>query len=995
MATPLLPVQFGALLRRYRKAAGLTQEELAEKAGMSAHGIADLESGRRRFPRKDTVTFLAEALGLTGPDRSALTAAAHRTTAAVMPRGTVGLPQGGLNVYAAHPDVGLVGRAAEVACIDRHLSGAGASLLIFAGEPGIGKSRLLREAGLRAPGLGWEVLAGGCHRRSGEEPFTPLLTALKRHLSQQTHMQLRGCDWLARLLPELTETGALTGPRGSLPPEQERRLMFAAVGRYLSNTAGPRGTVLVLDDLQWAGVDALDLLAALLRAPTTTPLRIVAAYRDTETHKHDPLPHLLADLAYENRALRVVLGPLSMHDATTLLDDVLPDTSAASAAHTDLKSLLVMRADGIPYYLISCAQAIADGVLAAPDVVTGLPASVANVIRQRVGALSSETQRLLDVAATIGRDVPRTLVFRVLGESGQSDEMVLASLEAACAARLLSEAGEGAYQFAHDLVREVVSSDLSTARRALLHRQVAEALEREPGERAVELLADHYGQSGDSEKAVIYLERAGARAEARHALADAQNRYQDLARQLSGLGRDVDAAAVRLRLGAVLQVQARYDEALRMFEQAADAYRTAMDAEGQRLAAARIGELQAHRGSSQEGLARLQSALLASRDAKVPSPGLAALHLSLSHLYFVGGAYREQLHAATRAKEIAQAVADDQLLRLAEYGRASALLALGQVDEGHQVLVEHVIPLAEASGDLHILAHALTQVGALHGVYWANFVEERQYIERAVTITERTGEPTELALLTYRRGCNAFSVGDWLQAREHFEHAVALMRQVDRAWPSAYPPLGLGQLHLAKGNWEAATHALDEAVALAEQSRDLQALRWVHGPLAERELLQGRPEAARDRLTALLARMGAEMPQPAPILTLLAWTDLERGEIRQAETTLAEIIARATAGGERAVLPDALRVQAIAYTRRSRWSEATDVLARALDLSRAIQAPYAEAKVLCHYGQLLAAQGMQVLARERWEDALSILNRLGERLYAEHVERALIGLVSR
>ena len=62
--------------------------------------------------------------------------------------------------------------------------------------------------------------------------------------------------------------------------------MFAAVGRYLANLAGPSGTLLVLDDLQWAGQDALDLLADLLRTPRRARrdrhLRVVAAYRSTE-----------------------------------------------------------------------------------------------------------------------------------------------------------------------------------------------------------------------------------------------------------------------------------------------------------------------------------------------------------------------------------------------------------------------------------------------------------------------------------------------------------------------------------------------------------------------------------------------------------------------------------------------------------------------------------------------------------------------------------------
>src|SRR6516164_7641777 len=68
---------FGELLRRARKVAGLTQEELAERAGLSRRGIADLESGARQRPRKDTVALLVAALGLAGEERAAFEAAAH------------------------------------------------------------------------------------------------------------------------------------------------------------------------------------------------------------------------------------------------------------------------------------------------------------------------------------------------------------------------------------------------------------------------------------------------------------------------------------------------------------------------------------------------------------------------------------------------------------------------------------------------------------------------------------------------------------------------------------------------------------------------------------------------------------------------------------------------------------------------------------------------------------------------------------------------------
>jgi transcriptional regulator with XRE-family HTH domain len=73
-----VPAPFGALLREYRLAAGLSQEALAERAGLSVQGLSALENGRRQIPHRQTVTLLAQALGLTSDQAAALEAAVVR-----------------------------------------------------------------------------------------------------------------------------------------------------------------------------------------------------------------------------------------------------------------------------------------------------------------------------------------------------------------------------------------------------------------------------------------------------------------------------------------------------------------------------------------------------------------------------------------------------------------------------------------------------------------------------------------------------------------------------------------------------------------------------------------------------------------------------------------------------------------------------------------------------------------------------------------------------
>ena len=145
---------------------------------------------------------------------------------------------------------------------------------------------------------GLRVLEGSCQRRGGQEPYAPLLGALRRYIRSrrpgQLRTELQGCAWLVRLLPELAEGPIPPLPSWTLTPEHERRLVGEAVLRFLTNVAGPAGTLLVLDDLQWAGPDALDLLSTLVHAAAEMSLRVLGAYRDTEVATEDPLTTVLS-----------------------------------------------------------------------------------------------------------------------------------------------------------------------------------------------------------------------------------------------------------------------------------------------------------------------------------------------------------------------------------------------------------------------------------------------------------------------------------------------------------------------------------------------------------------------------------------------------------------------------------------------------------------------------------------------------------------------------
>jgi tetratricopeptide (TPR) repeat protein len=307
--------------------------------------------------------------------------------------------------------------------------------------------------------------------------------------------------------------------------------------------------------VNWAGSDALDLLRALAHGREGARLRVVGAYRDTEVEPDGLLAVLLADLASAGLACQHTPGPLTTEEVEQLLDQLLAGVQDAGRA---ARRQVLARAGGVPFFVLSCAQALRRGALEGQR--AAVPWDVAQSVRQRVAALPSGARDVLEVAAVVGRVMSSALLVAV-APAGERE--VLAALRVACRAHLLEEAGQTGYRFAHDVIREVVEANLGTARRALLHRDIAQALEATAGEPAVEVVAYHYAQTDAHAKAAHWLERAGDQAASRFANAAAVSYYSAARERGVACGADPEAPErldeklgdLRYSMGAFVQAQ--------------------------------------------------------------------------------------------------------------------------------------------------------------------------------------------------------------------------------------------------------------------------------------------------------------------------------------------------------------------------------------------------------------------------------------------------------
>ena len=374
----------------------------------------------------------------------------------------------------------LVGREEQLAAI---LSGAAAGcgrLVLVAGEPGIGKTRLAEEVARRAAARGVRVAWGRCFEGEGAPAFWPWVQVVRQLLAEVPPAQLGtvlgpSAGELSQLLPELKELVPGLEPPPVVELAAARFRLYQAVTELVRQVAAVRPLLVVLDDLHWADTGSLGLLVFLATELRDARLVVLGTYRDVDLAAGQPLAETLGALAREPVVERIPLGGLGEAEVARLATTIIgsrPGERLVRAVHD--------RTDGNPFFVTELLRLLqSEGDLHAQDALAAarrqIPVGVRDVLRRRLVRLPEQTNAVLLVAAAAGREFDLDLVEAV---TRLDEERALEAIEAAVVAGLLVEDDEtvGRYRFAHGLVQETLYEQVSRARRVRLHARLAETL---------------------------------------------------------------------------------------------------------------------------------------------------------------------------------------------------------------------------------------------------------------------------------------------------------------------------------------------------------------------------------------------------------------------------------------------------------------------------------------------------------------------------------------
>ncbi len=659
---------------------------------------------------------------------------------------------------------------------NKALAGEG-QLLLISGEPGIGKTRLIRELSTHVEVTGGRSLIGECESEGGA-PYAPFAQIVRKSLRQGAQNGFELPDFvlsdLLELAPELKPYYPDVSPNPKLEPEAEQQRLFENVVAFCQAISEHTPLMLVIDDAHWADSGSLSLLRYLAGRTRNQRTLLAATYREVELDEARPFHEALLELNRKRLGTRLKLKRFDEQQTRDLLAAVFEEEITP-----DLLEGIFEETEGNPFFIEEVCKALVESGqvfhtengwdrLSMEEI--EIPQSVRVAIQSRVSKFPEEYQDTLNLAAILGREFD----YDTLAEASDLDEDTLINaLETAEDAQLIEEiSGKGGatFSFVHALIPTTLAEGVRTLRRRRLHRRAAQAIAITRPE-DFEDLAYHHEEAGDEDQARIYYTKAGERAAAAYANQEAEDHFR-AALELEPS--DEDRADLLSRLAEVVGRLGRLEQAISVRQDSADLYQKLENVEQVASSYTRMARDRWHAGDMAGALAICQRGLELTKGAGESAELAGLIHeTARAHLFL--GSMDEALSLCNQALEMARRVSDRQV-------EADALTTLGIVPslstEEAIAALEQAIKIAQQEKLLREESRAHNNLAIILDLDKADFQSGREHYLKAAKIAREMGDLNG-ELFAYNNAIsNTITLGDLSEAEDMLTHGRELYEQL-------------------------------------------------------------------------------------------------------------------------------------------------------------------------------------------------------------------------